>query len=322
MQIAAITGGSLEVRDVPDPVPLTDQVLIQVTAAGVNHADLLQRRGHYPPPPGSPPWPGLEVSGTVVAVGDRATWRIGDRVTALLGGGGYADLALAASGHVLPLPEQTADDDAAALPEAACTIWPSLTAAGLLAGETLLVHGGSGGVGTIAIQIGRALGARVVATAGGAARASRCIQLGADVVVDYRSEDFVAVTREATEGRGADVVLDVVGGGYLERNLEVLALGGRIVVIGLQQGARAELDLRMLLDKRARVLGTTLRSRPPAEKAAIVATVREHVWPMVADGRVRPVIHDRLPLAAADRAHRLLESGEVFGKLLLLPGSA
>ncbi len=323
MRIIDITepGGpdGLAERRAPDPTAERDEVVIAVAAAGVNNADLLQRRGHYAPPPGAPPWPGLEVSGTVVQAGPTASWRNGDSVVALLEGGGYAERVAVRSGQVLPLPDDVALTDGAALPEAACTVWSTLAAAGIRPGEWLLVHGGSGGVGSLAVQIGSALGCRVIATAGGPARAARCKDLGADVVVDHRSADFVATAREATDGRGVDVVLDVIGAAYLDRNLDALATGGRLAVIGLRKGRRGELDLGALLTKRATVLGTTLRSRPPAEKAAIVAAVREHVWPMVADGRVRPVIHDRLPLADAARAHELLESGEVFGKLLLIP---
>lgn len=313
----------LRITDVADPEPGPGEVLIEVAAAGVNNADLLQRAGHYPPPPGAPPWPGLEVSGTIGVVGppvaDVPRWEVGDRVTALLDGGGYAERAVVTAAQVLPVPDGVGLVESAALPEAACTVWSTLTAAGLRPGEWLLVHGGSGGVGSTAVQVAAAHGARVITTAGGPDRAARCTELGADAVVDHRGEDFVALVRAITGGHGADVVLDVVGAAYLGRNVEVLATGGRLAVIGLQKGRRGELDLGMLLAKRATVLGTTLRSRPPHEKAQIVAQVREHVWPMVVAGRVRPVVHDRLPLADAARAHELLASGEVFGKLLLVP---
>lgn len=309
----------LVLREVADPVPLADEVVVSVAAAGVNRADLLQRAGHYPPPPGAPPWPGMEASGEVIATGPEATWAVGDRVTALLDGGGYADRVAVRSGQVLTVPDAVSLVDAAALPEAACTVWSTLMAARLTAGAWLLVHGGSGGVGSLAVQVGAALGAHVITTAGGPDRVRRCAELGAVVVVNHREEDFVARVRGATRGRGVDVVLDVVGGAYLGRNVEALATGGRLAIIGLQQGRRGELDLGALLAKRATVLGTTLRSRSPAEKAAIVAQVRQHVWPMVADGRVRPVVHDRLPLAQAARAHELMAAGEVFGKLLLVP---
>lgn len=311
----------LAIRPEPDPgTPTAHDVVVHVAAAGVNRADVHQREGRYPPPPGAPDWPGLEVSGTVLAAGPDAPWSPGDRVAALLDGGGYAERVVVPSPLVLPAPDGVSLPDAAALPEAACTVWATLVmSAGLRAGETVLVHGGSGGIGTTAIQVARALGARVVATAGGPERAARCAALGADVVVDHRSQDFVEVVREATDGRGADVVLDMVGAAYLERNVEVLAVGGRLEVIGLQKGRRAELDLGALMARRASVHAATLRARPPAEKAAIVAEVREHVWPMVASGAVRPVVHDRIPLAEARRAHELLEDGAVFGKLLLVP---
>lgn len=314
----------LQVREVPEPAaPAGDDVVISVTAAGVNRADLLQRQGHYPPPPGAPAWPGLEVSGTVAAVGPDSPWSPGDEVVALLDGGGYAERVVVPSALVLPRPDSVGPLEAAALPEAACTVWATLVfSARVRARETVLVHGGSGGIGTTAIQVAKALGARVVATAGGPERAARCAALGADVVVDHRGEDFVAAVRDATDGRGADVVLDVVGAAYLERNLAALATGGRLEVIGLQKGRRAELDLGELVARRASVHGATLRARPRAEKAEIVAAVREHVWPMVARGEVRPVVHAVLPLAQADRAHAMLESGEVFGKVLLAPTSA
>ncbi len=307
--------------ELPDPVPGAGEVLVAVAAAGVNRADVLQRLGHYPPPPGAPDTPGLEVSGTVTAVGPEvAGWRVGDRVAALVDGGGYAEAALVPAAQLLPVPDGLDLVDAAALPEAACTAWSNLvTVGGLHEGATALVHGGSGGVGSIATQLGAALGARVLTTAGGPDRVARCRELGADVAIDHRTEDFVAAAREATRGRGVDVILDVVGAAYLERNLAALAPDGRLVVIGLQRGRRTELDLGLLLSRRASVHGTTLRARPAAQKAAIVADVREHVWPLVAAGVVRPVVHARLPLAEAPRAHELLESGAVFGKVLLVP---
>lgn len=324
MQILAVArpGGSdvLRLRRVADPEPVGDEVVVAVRGAGVNRADVHQREGRYPPPPGAPDWPGLEVAGEVVAVGPEATWRVGDRVAALLDGGGYADLVAVRSPLVLPAPAGVDLVDAAALPEAACTVWATLVlSAGLRAGETVLVHGGAGGIGTTAIQVALALGARVVTTAGGPARAARCAALGAHVVVDHRAGDFVAAVRDATGGRGADVVLDVVGAAYLERNVAALATDGRLEVIGLQKGRRAELDLAALMSRRGRVHAATLRARPAEEKAAIVAAVRDHVWPMVADGRVRPVVHERVPLADGARAHDLLEAGVVVGKLVLVP---
>ncbi|MCC2314305.1 NAD(P)H-quinone oxidoreductase [Cellulomonas xiejunii] len=325
--------GALRVEDVPDPTPGPGQVLVDVAAAGVNRADLLQRAGHYPPPPGAPAWPGLEASGVVLAVGPSAAaqgggdpalqgtpvLRVGDRVAALLTGGGYAERVIAEASLTLPIPPEGDIQDAAALPEALATVWSNLRAAALGPGQTLLVHGGSGGVGSVAVQLAHALGHRVLATAGGAERCARVRELGADVVVDHRAQDVTAAVLDATDGRGVDVVLDVLGGRALGANVRLLAEGGRLVVIGLQQGRRGELDLRALMARRGSVIATTLRDRPAEQKAAIMADVRAHVWPLVLDGRVRPVVHARVPLAQAPRAHEMLESGEVFGKVLLLP---
>jgi putative PIG3 family NAD(P)H quinone oxidoreductase len=310
---------ALVLTELPDPVPGPGEVRIHVAAAGVNRADLLQRQGRYPPPPGAPQWPGLECSGVIGDVGPGVEgWHVGDRVAALLDGGGYAEQVLAPVHQLLSVPDGVDLVDAAGLPEAVCTAWSNLILVGRLrAGETALIHGGSGGVGTVAIQLAAATGARVAVTAGGAERVGRCRALGADIGIDHRAEDFVTVLREATQGRGADVILDVVGAAYLERNLDAAATDGRLVVIGLQKGRRAELDLGVLLAKRVSVHGTTLRARPAAQKAAIVAEVADKAWPMLDDGRLRPVIHARLPLADAARAHELLDSGAVFGKLLL-----
>jgi putative PIG3 family NAD(P)H quinone oxidoreductase len=309
----------LVLREVPDPVPAAGEVLVDVAAAGVNRADVLQRQGRYPSPPGAPDWPGLEVSGVVAALGaGTAGWSVGDEVCALLAGGGYATRVVVPAGQLLPRPEGVDLVAAAALPEAVCTVWSNVVQIGrLAAGEVLLVHGGASGVGTAAIQIGRALGARVAVTAGSGARLTRCAELGAEILVDYHREDFVGKVRDATGGHGADVILDVVGGGYLTRNLDVLATGGRLVVIAVQGGARAELDLAWLMLKRATIAATTLRSRPPAEKAALVAAVREHAWPLVATGALRPVVDRVLPLARAGEAHRVMEAGEHVGKILL-----
>lgn len=323
----------LRVERVPDPVPGPGELLVDVAAAGVNRADLLQRAGHYPPPPGAPTWPGLEVSGVVTAVGPLATGRttpegagapapgprVGDHVAALLAGGGYADRVTVNASLTLPVPRESALRDAAALPEALATVWSNLRAAAFAPGDTLLVHGGSGGVGSVAVQLAHALGHRVLATAGGDERCARVRSLGADVVVDHRAQDVVAAVRDATDGRGVDVVLDVLGGRALRTNVRLLAEGGRLVVIGLQQGGRGELDLPALMARRGSVIATTLRDRPHEQKARIMADVREHVWPLVLDGRVRPVVHASLPLTDAGRAHELLESGEVFGKVLLVP---
>lgn len=325
MRAAVITGPggprSIEWSTVPEPDVRPGEILVEVAAAGVNRADILQREGHYPPPPGAPEWPGLEVSGRVLAVGPGVDeWRPGDEVCALLPGGGYAERVSVAAELVMPVPDGVSLHDAAALPEAAATAWSNLVdVGGLRAGATVLVHGGSGGVGSFAVQLASALGARVLATARDEARCARVAALGAEVTIPYADDDVVARVREATEGAGVDVVLDVLGAGGLEANLRCLATGGRLVVIGLQRGRRGEIDLGRMLAKRLTVAGTTLRSRPLAERAEIVAALREHVWPLVAAGRVRPVVHASLPMDRAGEAHELLESGEVLGKLLLVP---
>jgi putative PIG3 family NAD(P)H quinone oxidoreductase len=309
----------LEVRDVPDAEAGPGEVLVAVAAAGVNRADLMQRMGHYPPPPGAPEYPGLECSGTVAAVGAGVDgWAVGDEVCALLSGGGYAELVAVPAGQLLPVPRGESLVEAAALPEVACTVWSNVfMTAQLQPGEVLLVHGGSSGIGTMAIQLAKVAGARVAVTAGTAEKLSRCAALGADILVNYKEQDFVEVVRSATDGHGADVVLDTIGAKYLTRNLDVLAPSGRQVTIGLQGGARAELDLGLLLRKRAAVIATSLRARPAAEKATIVAAVREHVWPLVEDGVVRPVVHTTMPLAEAAAAHELLEASTHVGKVLL-----
>jgi putative PIG3 family NAD(P)H quinone oxidoreductase len=312
----------LAIADVPDPVAAPGEVVLQVAASAVNRADLIQRMGFYPPPPGAPQWPGLEASGTVVEVGEGVEgWSVGDRAAALLSGGGYAERVAVPVGQLLPVPDGIDLVDAAALPETICTVWSNVfMLAGLRPGETFLVHGGSGGIGTTAIQLATHVGARVAVTAGTADKLARCAELGAQILVNYREQDFVAVIREATAGHGADVVLDNMGARYLARNVDVLAVNGRLVVIGLQGGRKAELDLGTLLAKRAAVLGTTLRARPVDEKSAIVASVRENVWPLVASGAVRPIIHTRLPLDQVAEAHRLVESSQHVGKVLLTVG--
>jgi putative PIG3 family NAD(P)H quinone oxidoreductase len=309
----------LTLNDVPDPEPGPGEVLVRVAASGVNRADVMQRLGHYPPPPGASPYIGLEVSGTVEALGEGVEgWDVGEQVCALLAGGGYAELVSVPAGQLLPVPAGVSLVDAAALPEVACTVWSNVfMTAGLRPGEMLLVHGGSSGIGTMAIQLGVQVGARVAVTAGSADKLRRCRELGAEVLVNYRDDDFVEQVRAATDGRGADVVLDNMGAKYLARNVDVLAPNGRLVVIGLQGGARAELDLGQLLRKRAAVIATSLRARPAPEKATIVAAVREHVWPLVEAGAVRPVVHERLPLERAGDAHRLLEESGHVGKILL-----
>nr|WP_296664903.1 NAD(P)H-quinone oxidoreductase [Demequina sp.] len=313
--IAPSPGGpeALLLVDAPVPQPGPHDAVIRITAAGVNRADVLQREGRYAPPPGAPAWPGLEVAGTVAEAGAQSPWSVGDRVCALVPGGGYAEFVAVDSGLVLPLPPGVSDVDGASLVEAACTVVSNLDVAHARAGETLLVHGGSGGIGTAAIQIAKARGMRVVATAGGPDRVRRCVELGADAGLDHRDGDWAAKVRELG---GADVILDVMGAAYLDANLSALRTGGRLVVIGLQGGSRGDLDLGALLAKRARIIGTALRGRPLAERTAIVARVREDVWPLV-PRRVRPVVHATFPLDRAADAHRALESGEVFGKLVL-----
>jgi len=324
VHVAAVTRpgtpAELGIREVPEPVPGADDLMVDVAAAGVNRADLLQAAGHYPPPAGAPEWPGLEVSGTVREVGAGvAGWRVGDRLAALLPGGGYAERVAVPAVLALKVPDRLALVDAAALPEALATLCSTFAAARLAPGERLLVRGGSGGIGTVAVQLGRALGARVLATAGGPARCARVRGLGADLVVDHREPGLAAAVREATGGAGVDVVLDVLGAGGLAENLDVLADDGRLAVIGLQKGRRGEIDLGLLLAKRITVVAATLRGRPLAQQAAIMAEVRERAWPLVAAGEVRPVVDSRLPLSQATEAHRRLSAGEVFGKLVLLP---
>ncbi len=294
-------------------------MLIDVAAAGVNRADVMQRLGHYPPPPGASEFPGLEVSGRVIAVGDDVQqWQPGDEVCALIDGGGYAERVVAPAGQVLPVPRGVSLVDAAGLPEVAATVWSNVfLVANIQPGQVLLVHGGSSGIGTMAIQLAKAVGARVAVTAGGREKLDYCASLGADILVNYREHDFVESVREQTGGHGADVILDNMGAKYLARNVDLLAPGGRLVTIGLMGGRRAELDLGTLLAKRGAVIATSLRSRPPMEKAAIVAAVREHVWPLIEAGQVRPVIHSRHPLEHAAEAHREMEASGHIGKILL-----
>lgn len=310
---------ALTISELPDPEPGPGEVLIDVAATAVNRADLLQRQGFYPPPPGASGVIGLECSGTIAAVGKDVTgWEVGTPVCALLAGGGYASRVVVPAGQVMPVPDGVDLVTAAALPEVACTVWSNVfMIAGLQPGDVFLVHGGAGGIGTMAIQLTAALGARVFATAGSAEKLELCRSLGAEVAISYRDQDFVEVVREQTGGRGADVVLDNMGAKYLERNVSVLADEGRLVVIGLQGGVKAELDLGQLLRKRGAVIATALRSRPVEGKAAICASVVEHVWPLVADGKVRPIVHQALPLDQAPEAHRIVEAGSHTGKVLM-----
>lgn len=309
----------LQTKQVPDPVPAADEVLVQVAAAGVNRADLMQRQGFYPPPAGASPYPGLECSGRITALGAAVTgWQIGDEVCALLSGGGYAEQVAVPAGQLLPLPQGVSVLHAAALPEVTCTVYANVFMhAALTAGETLLVHGGSSGIGTMAIQLGRAIGARVVCTAGSAAKLERCRELGADLAVSYKDEDFTEAVARFTDGHGADVILDIVGAAYLARNVAALATGGRLVIIGMQGGATGELNLGQLLQKRASVFAASLRARPAREKAAIVSAVRTQVWPLLDSGQVVPVIDRILPLDQAAAAHRLLDASGHVGKILL-----
>jgi len=292
-------------------------VLIAVAAAGVNRADILQRRGLYPAPPDAPPWPGLEVAGVIELVGEEVTgFRPGDRVCALIPGGGYAEYVACHESLVLPTPEDVTDIEAAALPEAVCTVWSNLRVGGVPGVRSLLVHGGSGGIGTTAIQIAKAIGLYVVITAGGHERAERCVELGADVGIDYRSTDFAASVAKLG---GVDMVLDCIGGEYLKRNLAALKDDGTLVIIGLQSGATAELNLATLLSRRLTIAGTALRSRPLEQRAAIVADVLASVWPLV-PSQVRPVIHEVIPFAEAMRAHEVMERRGAFGKVVLAMG--
>lgn len=305
--------------EVPDPEPAPGEVLLAVAATAVNRADTLQRQGSYPPPPGASVYPGLECSGTICGLGEGVTgWQVAEQVCALLAGGGYAERVAVPAGQLLPLPAGIDVVTAAALPEVACTVWSNIVSVGSLkAGETLLVHGGGSGIGTFAVQLGRALGARVAVTVGSAGKGERCRELGAEIVIRYRDEDFVERLRGQTGGRGADVILDILGASYLSRNVAALAPDGRLLIIGLQGGRQAELDLGALLTKRASVRATSLRGRPLAQKAAIVAGVRREVWPLIEDGRIRPIVDRVLPLSSAAEAHSVLEAGDHVGKVLL-----
>ena len=323
--IAREPGGPevLEWTEVPDPEPAPGEVVVDVAATALNRADLLQRQGFYPPPPGASDIIGMECSGRISSVGAGVSnWAVGDEVCALLAGGGYAERVAVPAGQLLPAPPGWSLTDAGGLPEVACTVWSNLVGqAGLRAGELVLIQGGTGGIGTHAIQVAAALGARVAATAGSPERLARCRELGAELAIDYHDKDIADQLREATDGRGADVILDNMGASALADNIDRLAPGGRLVIIGLQGGVKTELDINRLLRKRASIAATNLRGRPvdgPDGKAAIVAEVRAGLWPLIEAGRVKPVVHAELPMDQAAEAHRLLAAGGVIGKLLLV----
>ncbi|NNG38143.1 NAD(P)H-quinone oxidoreductase [Flexivirga sp. ID2601S] len=306
----------LTLSEEPTPHIGDDEVLVDVAAAGVNRADLMQRQGLYPPPKGESEIPGLEISGTIAAVGSKVSdWSVGDRVCALLAGGGYAEQVAVPAGQLLPVPAGMDLVEAAALPEVVCTVWSNIfMSAHLQPGELLLVHGGGSGIGTMAIQLGSAFGARVAVTAGSAEKLERCKELGAEILINYRDEDFVEVINEAG---GANVILDVIGAKYLARNIDALALDGRLDIIGMQGGVKAELDISTLMAKRGAIMAMGLRARDRANKAAVVADVRRHVWPLIESGAVRPIIDRKLPLAQAGEAHRTLADSQHVGKVLL-----
>ncbi|MHA3704481.1 NAD(P)H-quinone oxidoreductase [Jatrophihabitans sp. YIM 134969] len=308
----------LQPVEVDDPVPGEGEVLLDVVSSAVNRADVLQREGHYEPPPGASPYPGLECSGRVAALGDGVSgYDVGDEVCALLSGGGYAGRVVVPVGQLLPVPAGVDPVEASALPEVACTVWSMVWDLGRLAyGETLLVHGGTSGIGTFAIQLAKAYGARVFVTVGSAAKQEAARELGADLAVNYRDDDFVEAVKGATDGRGVDVVLDNMGAKYLERNVAALATGGRLCNLGMQGGRKGELDFGLLMAKRASVVSASLRARPAADKARVVASTQAVVWPFVESGAVRPVVDSRFPLRDAAAAHRRLDEDHI-GKVLL-----
>jgi putative PIG3 family NAD(P)H quinone oxidoreductase len=320
VEIAA-PGGPEQLRPAqrPVPSPKDGEVLVRVAAAGVNRPDVMQRQGRYPPPAGASDLPGLEIAGEVVALGPHvSTLSIGDAVTALLPGGGYAAYAIAAAPLCLPVPAGISMVEAAAIPETFFTVWTNLFDRGRCkAGDTVLIHGGTSGIGTTAIQLASAWGARVFATAGSDDKARACERLGAVRGINYRTEDFVAVMREATQDKGVNVTLDMVAGSYVARNLEIAALEGRVVTISLLGGSRAEINMGLILTKRLTLTGSTLRSRTVAQKAEVADAVRKNVWPLLTAGRVRPVIHATFPLAEASEAHRLMETSNHIGKIVL-----
>jgi NADPH:quinone reductase len=306
--------------DRPTPSPAAGEILVKVAAAGVNRPDVMQRMGHYPPPPGITDIPGLEIAGVIEQLGEGVDgWRVGDRVTALVAGGGYAEFCVAPAPQCLPIPANIDSVHAAAIPETFFTVWTNVFERGRLkAGESILVHGGSSGIGTTAIQLARAFGSRVFATAGSAEKCAACERLGAERAINYRDADFVAVVKEATGGRGVDVVLDMVGGDYFPRNMDALAMDGRLVSIAVLNGVKATINILAMMQRRLTLTGSTLRTRPIAEKGAIAAALRQHVWPLLEAGTVSPKIHATFALREAAEAHRVMESGAHIGKLVLV----
>ena len=317
----SVAGGPdvLRVRNRPKPVAGAGEVLIEVAAAGVNRPDVMQRKGMYPPPPGASDIPGLEVAGTVVAIGEGvALLAVGDQVCALVTGGGYAEFCIAPEVQCLPVPRGLTMIEAASLPENYFTVWTNVFDRGRLArGESLLVQGGSSGIGVSAIQIAHALGSRVFATAGSPAKCTACERLGAERAINYREEDFVEVTKSATGGHGVDVILDMIGGEYVPREIAALAEEGRLVLISTMGGAKAEIDLRAVMGRRLSITGSTLRARSSEFKGGIARSLRANVWPLLESGSVKPVVHATFPLERASEAHRLMESSEHIGKIVL-----
>jgi putative PIG3 family NAD(P)H quinone oxidoreductase len=303
----------------PLPHPGAGEVLVRVAAAGVNRPDVMQRQGRYPPPPGASDLPGMEIAGEIVELGtDVSGWELGDQITSLLPGGGYAAYAIAAAPLCMRLPAGLSMVEAAAIPETYMTVWTNLfERGGCKAGDTVLIHGGTSGIGTTAIQLAAAWGARVFATAGSPEKARACEKLGAERGIDYRSEDFVAVIRAATGGYGIDITLDMVAGSYVQRNLDIAAVEGRIVTISMLGGSRAEINMNTVLPKRLTLTGSTLRSRTVAQKAAVADAMQRNVWPLLSEGRARPVIYKTFPLSQASEAHRLMESSAHIGKIVL-----
>ena len=323
--IAATAPGAPEVlqpqsRDVPEPGDT--QILIRVRAAGVNRPDVMQRQGKYPPPAGAPDFPGLEVAGEVASTGSKVSrWKVGDKVCALVPGGGYAEYCLADESNALPVPKGFSFVEAAALPETFFTVWHNVFERGRLqAGETMLIHGGSSGIGTTAIMLAKAFGAKAIATAGSKEKCDACLKLGADAAIDYKTEDFVAVTKEKTGGKGVELIIDMVGGDYVDRNLDAAAVEGRIVQIATQKGFKVEFNIIKVMQKRLTFTGSTLRPRPVADKAAIADALKAKVWPLLDAGKIKPVIDSTFPLAEAAKAHTRMESSAHVGKIVLTAG--